>query len=234
MRHIYNHVIFAHDLKTPLTSVLGYITLVKDEDGLPADIRKKYLGVAMKKAERLEDLINEFFEVARYNFTQMALEYSTVNLTVMIEQLLYEFKPVFSQKGLFYTTELEPDIMVLCDTEKIERVFDNLFRNVVNYSYANTEIRVSLADNGEEGVKFIVENHGKTIPEEKIACIFDRFFRIDSSRSTETGGAGLGLAIVKEITGLHNWTVKCESEEEKIRFIIIIGKEQRKEVNYAG
>ena len=116
--------------------------------------------------------------------------------------------------------------MVMCDIEKTERVFDNLFRNVVNYSYQNTEIKVSLKDNGRDGIKFIVENCGKTIPEEKIACIFDRFFRIDNSRSTETGGAGLGLAIVKEITSLHNWTVKCESENEKIRFIINIGKEQ--------
>lgn len=231
-------VYMAHDLKTPLTSVIGYITLVKDEDLLPADIRKKYLGVAMRKAERLEDLINEFFEVARYNFTQMALEYSTVNLTVMIEQLLYEFKPVFDKKGLSYSTELAPDIMVTCDTEKIERVFDNLFRNVFNYSYPDTEIKVLLIENAEDGVKFIVENCGKTIPEEKIACIFDRFFRIDNSRSTETGGAGLGLAIVKEITELHKWSIKCESENEKIRFIINIGKKQEKnknkEVNYVN
>lgn len=221
-------VYMAHDLKTPLTSVIGYITLVKDEDLLPADIRKKYLDIAMKKAERLEDLINEFFEVARYNFTQMALEYSTVNLTVMIEQLLYEFKPVFDKKGLSYSTELAPDIMVICDTEKIERVFDNLLRNVFNYSYPDTEIKVLLIENPGEGVKFIVENRGKTIPKEKIACIFDRFFRIDSSRSTETGGAGLGLAIVKEITELHKWSIKCESENEKIRFIINIGKRQDK------
>ncbi len=219
-------VYMAHDLKTPLTSVIGYITLVKDEDRLPSDIRKKYLGVAMKKAERLEDLINEFFEVARYNFTQMVLEYSTVNLTVMVEQLLYEFKPVFDKKGLSYNADIEPDIMVMCDIEKIERVFDNLFRNVVNYSYENTVIKISLKHSGKDGAMFIVENCGKTIPEEKIAYIFDRFFRIDSSRSTETGGAGLGLAIVKEITNLHNWTVTCESENEKIRFIINIEKEQ--------
>ena len=217
-------VYMAHDLKTPLTSVIGYITLVKDEDRLPSDIRKKYLGVAMKKAERLEDLINEFFEVARYNFTQMVLEYSTVNLTVMVEQLLYEFKPVFDKKGLSYNADIEPDIMVMCDIEKIERVFDNLFRNVVNYSYENTVIKISLKNSGKDGAMFIVENCGKTIPEEKIAYIFDRFFRIDSSRSTETGGAGLGLAIVKEITSLHNWTVTCENE--KIRFIINIEKEQ--------
>ena len=210
----------AHDLKTPLTSVIGYITLVKDEDRLPADIRNKYLGVAMKKAERLEDLINEFFEVARYNFTQMALEYSTVNLSVMIEQILYEFQPVFAGKGLSYKTSLGPDIIVSCDIEKIERVFDNLFRNVVNYSYENTNIEVSLTESGEDSARFVVENCGKTIPKEKIECIFERFFRIDNSRSTETGGAGLGLAIVKEITGLHNWNVKCESEDEKIRFII--------------
>jgi len=219
----------AHDLKTPLTSVIGYITLVKDEDDLPADIRKKYLGIAMKKAMRLEELINEFFEIARYNFTQMVLEYSTVNLTVMIEQLLYEFQPVFVKKGLYYKTAMEPDIMLLCDIEKMERVFDNLFRNVANYSYENTEINVSLNSEGENGVCFIVENHGKTIPKEKLACIFEQFFRMDSSRSTEIGGAGLGLAIVKEIVELHKGTVKCESSSEKIRFIIKLIKDTGKE-----
>lgn len=215
-------VYMAHDLKTPLTSVIGYITLVKDEDSLPADIRKKYLGITMKKAERLEDLINEFFEIARYNFTQMELEYSTVNLTVMIEQLLYEFKPVFAKKGLNYKTYMEKDIMVSCDVEKMERVFDNLFRNVVNYSYANTDITVSLKTIDKNCVSFVVENCGKTIPKEKLKCIFEQFFRMDSSRSTEAGGAGLGLAIVKEIVNLHNGTVVCESEKEKVRFILNI------------
>ncbi len=217
-------VYMAHDLKTPLTSVIGYITLVKDEDGLPDNIRKKYLGIAMKKAEHLEDLINEFFEIARYNFTQMALEYSTVNLTVMIEQLLYEFKPVFAQKGLSYNTDMEADIMVLCDVERMERVFDNLFRNIVNYSYKNTDIVVSLKNIDKKRVRFIVENQGKTIPKEKLECIFEQFFRMDSSRSTEAGGAGLGLAIVKEIVSLHNGTVVCESEDERIRFIIELNK----------
>lgn len=215
-------VYMAHDLKTPLTSVIGYITLVKDEDSLPSSIRKKYLGIAMKKAERLEDLINEFFEIARYNFTKMALEYSTVNLTVMIEQLLYEFKPVFAKKGLEYRTDFKEGIVISCDVEKMERVFDNLFRNVVNYSYENTDISVSLKNTGKDSVQFIVENHGKTIPKEKLECIFEQFFRMDSSRSTQAGGAGLGLAIVKEIVNLHNGTAICESENEKIRFILNI------------
>lgn len=237
-------VYMAHDLKTPLTSVIGYITLVKDEDGLPGDIRKKYLGIAMRKAERLEDLINEFFEIARYNFTQMTPEYSTVNLSMMVEQLLYEFQPVFAGKCLSYRTDIEPDVVISCDVEKMERVFDNLFRNVVNYSYVNTEISVSLKKcndvdgrkckevnrgkepgknkNNKNKVKFIVENSGKTIPKEKLDCLFERFFRIDNSRSSETGGAGLGLAIVKEIIEMHNGSVRCESADEKIRFIIEI------------
>lgn len=215
-------VYMAHDLKTPLTSVIGYITLVKDEDNLPDSIRKKYLGIVLKKAERLEDLINEFFEIARYNFTQMALEYSTVNLTVMIQQILYEFKPVFAKKGLEYIADMEEDIVISCDVEKMERVFDNLFRNVVNYSYQNTDIAVLLKNTDKGNVQFVVENHGRTIPKEKLECIFEQFFRMDSSRSTEAGGAGLGLAIVKEIVTLHNGTVICESENEKIRFILNI------------
>ena len=102
----------------------------------------------------------------------------------MIEQILYEFQPVFAGKGLSYKTSLGPDIIVSCDIEKIERVFDNLFRNVVNYSYENTNIEVSLTESGEDSARFVVENCGKTIPKEKIECIFERFFRIDKGCTT--------------------------------------------------
>lgn len=212
----------AHDLKTPLTSVIGYLTLLQDEPEISEKVRQKYMGIILKKALRLEELINEFFEIARFNFSHMTLEVSKVNMSIMIEQILYEFKPLFSKKGLSYSLDAQKDIFVLCDVEKIERVFDNLFKNVVNYSYENTEIYISLRRNNSKGMKLVVENQGKTIPKEKLECIFEQFFRMDSSRASNTGGSGLGLAVVKEIVNLHKGTIICESENETIRFTITI------------
>lgn len=212
----------AHDLKTPLTSVIGYLTLMHDEPDISSDIREKYTGIALKKALRLEDLINEFFEITRFDFSHMTLECSNVNMSVMLEQILYEFQPLFEQKGLVFHLNAEKNISVFCDVEKMERVYDNLFKNIANYSYENTKIMVSLELHGTAGMKLVTENSGRTIPEEKLEHLFEQFFRMDSSRASETGGSGLGLAVVKEIVSLHNGTVRCESENEKIRFIIIL------------
>lgn len=213
-------VYMAHDLKTPLTSVIGYLTLLKDEPEISEKLREKYLGIAWNKAGRLEELVNEFFEVTRFNFSQMTLEYSVVNMSMMVEQILYEFKPLFQEKGLSYELEAESDIMVSCDVEKMERVFDNLIKNAINYSYENSKILVSLTSNGENGMEMMVRNHGKTIPKEKLESLFEQFFRMDSSRDTKTGGTGLGLAIARQIMELHHGSIRCESENETITFLL--------------
>ena len=123
----------AHDLKTPLTSVIGYLTLLRDEAQITEDLRKKYLDIALRKSERLEELLNEFFEITRFNLSQMTLEMSEVNISRMTEQILYEFKPLFEEKGLTYRLEMEQDISLSCDVDKMERVYDNLLKNAVNY-----------------------------------------------------------------------------------------------------
>ena len=215
-------VYMAHDLKTPLTSVIGYLTLLKDEKQLSEKLREKYLAVAWRKSEWLEELINEFFEVTRINFTCMTLNYSVVNMQVMLEQILYEFKPLFLRKEMTYELELAPSLMVSCDVEKMERVFDNLIKNAINYSYEKSVLYLSLQANGENGMKVVVKNKGKTIPKEKIDRIFEQFFRLDTARNSETGGSGLGLAIAKQIVELHGGKISCESENETITFVLEI------------
>lgn len=215
-------VYMAHDLKTPLTSVIGYLTLLRDEAQITEDLRKKYLDIALRKSERLEELLNEFFEITRFNLSQMTLEMSEVNISRMTEQILYEFKPLFEEKGLTYRLEMEQDISLSCDVDKMERVYDNLLKNAVNYSYENTEILVKLQRNGDMGMRLTVINHGKTIPKEKLSRIFEQFFRLDSSRASKTGGSGLGLAIAKEIIALHGGCITCESEKEQIIFTVIM------------
>lgn len=209
----------AHDLKTPITSVIGYLTLLRDEPQISPELRAKYTGIALDKAERLEDLINEFFDITRFNLSKLTLEPERLNLSRMLEQICYEFYPILSEKELRLRTDILPDVEILSDPEKLERVFDNLLRNAVNYSYARTDIFLSLR-RFESIVEIRIQNHGKTIPPEKLNRIFEQFFRLDSSRSTSTGGAGLGLAISKEIVELHGGRIWAESANESIRFTV--------------
>ena len=195
-------VYLAHDLKTPLTSVIGYLTLLEDEKELPPALREKYLGIAVDKAERLEDLINEFFEITRFNLTDIELEMSRISLSRLLDQVVYEFSPMFKERNLSCKVECPADLFYYCDANKMQRVFDNLLRNAVNYCYPDTEISITVKAD-DTGIALTFLNHGSTIPPEKLNRLFEQFFRLDDSRGSASGGAGLGLAIAKEIVEKH-------------------------------
>ena len=214
-------VYLAHDLKTPLTSVIGYLTLLRDEPNISPEVRAKYTGIALDKAERLEVLLNEFFEITRFNLTQLSLDMEEVNLTRMLEQVTFEFQPILSERNLTWDLRLQPGVLLSCDPDKLERVFDNLIRNAVNYSYLGTIVRLSL-EAKDTCVVVTVANRGPTIPKEKLDRIFEQFFRLDSSRSSRSGGAGLGLAIAKEIVELHGGSISAVSQNEEIVFTVIL------------
>lgn len=216
-------VYLAHDLKTPLTSVIGYLTLLQEEPDLSPEFRARYTGIALNKALRLEDLINEFFEITRFNLTALTLEKERVHLSRMLEQIASEFLPVLAEKNLTWHTDIAPGIELLCDPDKLERVFDNLIRNAVNYSYPFTEISLCMKlSDAAQSVIITISNHGKTIPPDKLARIFEQFFRLDSSRSSATGGAGLGLAISKEIVEQHGGRITAASEQESVTFTVTL------------
>lgn len=214
-------VYLAHDLKTPLTSVIGYLTLLKDEPEISAELRARYTGIALEKAERLEELVNEFFDIARFNLTTFTLQTERISLSRMLEQIVSEFLPILREKDLTWRTDIQPGIDYCCDPDKLERVFDNLVRNAVNYSYNGTELFLSLRQINDS-LEILVKNRGKTIPPDKLNRIFEQFFRLDSSRSSATGGAGLGLAISKEIVELHGGTIAALSEDESILFTVTL------------
>ena len=214
-------VYLAHDLKTPLTSVIGYLTLLRDESQISEELREKYLSISLNKAERLEDLINEFFEITRFNLSNITLQYSSVNLTRLLEQLAFEFKPMLLDKSLNCKLSVLPNVMVKCDVNKMQRVLDNLLRNAVFYSFEATDIEISVVQNDIETViKFV--NYGDTISKEKLERIFEQFYRLDTSRNSHNGGAGLGLAIAKEIVELHHGTITAKSEDEIIEFDVTL------------
>lgn len=214
-------VYLAHDLKTPLTSVIGYLSLLEETQDLPIEQRAKYIGIALDKAYRLEQLINEFFDITRLNLQTVEAQKSKVNLTILLVQILNEFFPMFEEKNLNIVQEIEPEIILFADADKIARVFDNLFRNAVNYSYNGTDI-ICFAAKRENQVVIRVKNKGDDIPKEKLEHIFDKFYRVDNSRRTTTGGSGLGLAIAKQIIELHNGTITASCDDGITEFEIIL------------
>lgn len=211
----------AHDLKTPLASVIGYLHLLKEEPQISEELKNKYISISLDKAIRLEDLTNEFFEIARFNLSDITLRYSTINLTRLLEQLIFEFKPMLQEKNLLCNLNADNEILLQCDADKLQRVFDNLLRNAVAYSFPDTQINIEQ-EKQSDYVVIRFTNHGNTIAPKDLERIFEQFYRLDVSRNTNDGKAGLGLAIAKEIITLHGGTITAGSENEMIEFTVTI------------
>lgn len=211
----------AHDLKTPLTSIIGYLTILKESPELPLEYRAKYTGITLSKAYRLEQLINEFFDITRFNLHNIELENNRINLSLLLSQLTDEFYPMLSSKSLTLSTDIPDGISIIGDSDKLVRVFDNLLKNAVSYSYPGTEITIK-AGCGADIAQIRVRNTGDEIPEEKLPRIFEKFFRTDESRGTADGGAGLGLAIAKEIVELHGGKISAVSSQKYTEFTVLL------------
>lgn len=209
----------AHDLKTPLTSVLGYLSLLDEAPDMPEAQKEKYIHIALEKAQRLEGLIEEFFEITQYNLQNIFLEKEDLDLSYMLMQMTEEFYPVLAAHGNEVKLEAEEDLHLYADPDRLARVFNNILKNAVAYSYPNTPITIRASRNKDK-ILLSFENHGKNIPQEKLDSIFEKFFRLDSSRRSNTGGAGLGLAIAKEIVELHGGSISARSQDERVTFTV--------------
>ena len=214
----------AHDLKTPLTSVIGYLDLLRTEPELPEAQRAKFIETAARKAERLEELTSELFEMTRFDLSNIELQKENIDLSLLLEQTVSEFEPLLAENGLTADAAVSPGVRLFCDADKLERVIDNLIRNAIKYSYRGSVIRIALSQS-EGQIRLIFENHGKTIPPAKLERIFEQFYRADPSRSSATGGSGLGLAIAKRLTEAHGGTITAYSENELVRFTVILPRQ---------
>jgi two-component system sensor histidine kinase VanS len=209
----------AHDLKTPLASVIGYLSLLDEAQDMPVEQKAKYVGIALKKAYRLEELINEFFEITRFNLQSIVLNRGKIKLAFMLYQMADEFYPMLAPQGKQVDIHVPDDLILVGDADKLARVFNNIMKNAIAYSYENSVIDISAAQQGED-VVITFTNLGDPIPAHKLETIFDKFYRLDSARSANTGGAGLGLAISKEIITAHGGTIMAESSLEHTVFTV--------------
>ena len=211
----------AHDIRTPLTSVIGYLSLLMEEPDMTAAERAKNVDIALDKAYRLEKMVNEFFEITRYDSEQIQLSKEHIDLYYMLVQLRDELLPVLSLRGNSVILDFNENLKVYADSEKLARVFSNILKNAAAYSYPKTQIIVS-AEKKEGQTEIIFQNKGKTIPAGKLSSLFDKFYRLDEARVSDTGGTGLGLAIAKEIVLLHGGAIKAYSENETITFSVVL------------
>lgn len=212
-------VYLAHDLKTPLTSIIGYLNLLDEAPDMPSEQKAKYIGITLEKAYRLEQLINEFFDITRFNLQTIVLNKQKINLPFMLQQMADEFYPILTPQRKQVSVNVPEELTLWGDVDKLARVFNNILKNAIAYSYENSVLNIST----EQKDKYIIisfTNKGDPIPQAELKTIFEKFYRLDSARSTNTGGAGLGLAIAKEIVNAHNGTISVESNTENTTFTV--------------
>lgn len=213
----------AHDLKTPLASVIGYLNLLLDTTYLTPEQQKKFLQITLDKSERLELLINEFFDITRFNFQEISLYLEQIDFVFLLKQMMDEFYPILQQKQQTFDFFGPESSIINADGEKLARVINNLIKNAYSYGREGSVIKLEIQDTGQQLV-FSVQNTGPTIPKEQLHLIFEKFYRIDKSRSTNNGGAGVGLAIAKEIVNAHKGELTAISEDHVTTFVMSISK----------
>ena len=214
-------VYLAHDLKTPLTSIIAYLTMLDQRKSMPDEDRENYIHVTFEKASRLRELINEFFEITKFNLQDIVLEKEQLNLSFLLEQLADESYGVLKDKYLTCSVKTDDDLMVMGDPDKLARVFDNLLRNAIAYSYTDTEIEIEARAKGTD-IVITFKNQGHEIPEQNLKLIFEKFYRVDNARSSQTGGSGLGLSIAKRIVELHGGIIEATSDWERTTFTVVL------------
>ncbi|BEP27915.1 HAMP domain-containing sensor histidine kinase [Helicovermis profundi] len=210
----------SHDLKTPLTSVIGYITLIKDKKYTTSEEFDEYVDIVYNKSERLKKLIADLFDFTKLSNVGFKLELEKISIFELVDQIVEEYKDLFEKQELKLKVTVE-DIKkeIYADPVKIVRMFDNLISNALKYSNPNSLVEICAKDS-EENFIFYVINDSLNMDEDKTNKIFDRFYKVDESRNSSNQGSGLGLAITKSIVKLHNGEIKAFYNDGKIKVMI--------------
>lgn len=202
----------AHDLRTPLTSIIGYLELLAGNQQVPADMQHKYIEIAYGKSRRLQKLIEDLFGFTKLNCGKIAMHVGQIDIVKLLGQLVEEAYPNFVEKGLSYDLQSNvPAKIINADGNLLARLFDNLIGNAIKYGADGKRVLVKIHAEGET-VTVSVINYGYVIPADELPLIFNKFYRVEQSRSSSTGGTGLGLAIAKEIVDMHGGTISVASD----------------------
>ncbi|MGY6211492.1 sensor histidine kinase [Cytobacillus firmus] len=214
----------AHDLRTPLTSVLGYLDLILKDESLTKEQVRHFLTIAFTKSQRLERLIDELFEITRMNYGMLPVEKKSLNLTDLLNQLKEELYPAFKKNHLTARMDSTSHLPILADGELIARVFENLLTNAIRYGNEGQYVDINGTIDGDDVVVQVV-NYGDSIPPEELPHLFDMFYTGDKARTHQEDSTGLGLFIAKNIVEQHNGTITAESNVIRTIFEVRLPKE---------
>ena len=210
----------SHDIRTQLTSIIGYLGLLKTGISSKED-QQKYVDIAYTKAEQMKSLADDLFEYTTLKSTSTKLNLNELHIYSMLEQVAAGFELEAEKKGIDIEIEARPkNLTIQADAEKLVRVYNNLISNAFKYGTGATKIKLVANLVNKSEVELRVENNGEPIPVSAQKKIFDRFYRVETSRNTKTGGTGLGLSITKSVVDLHHGTIRCQSDENWTSFII--------------
>ena len=211
----------SHDIRTPLTSIIGYLGLIEDKQYRSEEDILKYTHTAYLKSKQMKSLVDDLFEYTKVRQTDAPLQVQSLELNAMLEQIGASFELEANKKGMEINTIL-PDspVKIEADPEKLARVFNNLITNALKYGSDGKNIYLQLTKIDEKEIEIRISNDGEPIPEKSLRQVFDRFYRVESSRSKETGGTGLGLAIAQSIIELHHGYIYVESNKNLTSFIM--------------
>lgn len=212
----------AHDTKTPLTSITGYLTLLEEAPDMPLEQRKQYAHIALSKAYRLDSMLDEFFEITRYNLGAISIERERFDLALFCYQVVEDFYPEAESRGIDLKVAANEGELVFADAPKMARVVSNVIKNAVAYADSDSTISIEAHASVSGAFRIEVSNQGREISPEHLNRIFEKFYREDDARATRQGGAGLGLAIAREIVAAHDGTISATSEGGVTRFVIDI------------
>lgn len=216
----------SHDLRTPLTSIKGYIGLLKDKKYKNENELLDYLNIAYNKSEKLEILINNLFEYTKLSNNSISLKKENIFLNELLEQLVEELYVICKENNVWIKSSIpEEKVIAYVDGDKMVRVFENLLMNAIRYCSKNSEIKLTLKKE-EKNIIVSVENKCENFSEEDLKRIFDRFYRVDKARTESVSGSGLGLAIAKSIVELHGGKIWAEYKDETITFYVSISGEK--------
>ncbi|KRN02911.1 Signal transduction histidine kinase [Levilactobacillus senmaizukei DSM 21775 = NBRC 103853] len=211
----------SHDIRTPLTSIIGYLGLIEDQQYHSEDDLLKYTHTAFLKSKQMKSLVDDLFEYTKVRQTDTPLSLTKIDLAAMLAQLGASFELEAQKKGMTIGASSTPaSLMMEADPEKLVRVFNNLVANALKYGDGGTEINLIAKRVNDQELEVRVTNDGPKIPKESLALIFERFYRVEESRSKETGGTGLGLAIAQSIVALHGGYIFVESDDDLTSFVI--------------
>lgn len=221
----------SHDLRTPLTSIIGYLGLIEDHQYQSEEDIVKYSHIAYDKAKQMKDLVEDLFEYTKVQQHGAPVNLMTVDLGQLLEQVGASFELEADKKGMAINVTCEPTpLSITADPEKLGRLFSNLVANALKYGHGASYIHLTAKQLGEK-VVITVADDGEKIPAKSVKHLFERFYRVESSRNKATGGTGLGLAIVQSIVELHHGSVTARSDDQETAFVVTLPvKQVQKEV----